>query len=185
MAGYYPSNCDLNIPPHTCDPCETTEYGVLRSAGFIHKDFAFTDGDTENVADWQQGILDEQILVIPATNGEMPAPSEILKQGYGDTAEILIGFDFTANFNDPNFASNCDFYNALVGNRNFKFFYRTQNKTYITDVPVTIIPKYAIQNDYNSVVEWNVGLKWKSKNHPCPFDTPEGIFQCFELEEGA
>lgn len=180
MAGYYPSNCDNLIPIHNCDPCESREYGRIRSAGFIHKDFMFADGDTENPVSWQTGITGGQILVIPETNGEMPEPGEKTGPGYGDTMESLLGYDFQARFNDPNFNSNCDFYNALVGNRNFRFFFRTSSKTFITPVPVTIIPKFSVANDLNAEVVWNVLVKWVSASFPCPFNTPEGIFDsCF------
>ena len=179
-SGYYPASCDAEIPTHACDPCEDREFGRLRSAGFIHKDFEFANGDTENPEEWKRGMESKQIIVIPDTNGEMPEPSEKVGAGYGDTVETLLGYDFTAKFNDPNFASNCDFYNAIVGNRNYKFFFRTSSKTYITPVTVTIIPKFSVANDMNAEVTWNVLVKWISNQFPCPFNTPEGIFNaCF------
>ena len=178
--GYYPSTCDSSIPVHACDPCETREYGRIRSAGFIHKDFLFALGDTTNKSEWIRGIDEGQILVIPSTNGEMPEPSEKTGPGYGDTTETLLGYDFQAKINDPNFVSNCDFYNALVGNRNFKFFFRTSSQTYITDKPVTIIPKFKIDNDLNAEVVWNVSVKWMSAQFPCPFITPSEVFdKCY------
>src|ERR1043165_2054271 len=130
MVGYYPGGCDVSIPVHACDPCEDREYGRIRSAGFIHKDFSFTDPTNE--LEWQTGINERKILVIPATNGEMSEPSEKTGPGYGDTTETLTGFDFTAKYADPNFKSNCDFYTSLVGNRNFLFFFRTSSQTFIT-----------------------------------------------------
>ena len=183
--GYYPTNCDTQIPVHACDPCEEKEYGRIRSAGFIHKDFEFLNGDTTNASEWARGINEGLILLVPATNGEMPEPSEITGPGFGDTTETLIGYEFSAMFNDPNFASNCDFYQALVGNRNFKFFFRTSSKTYITPVTVTIIPKFKVDNDETSLVLWNVSVKWKSALFPCPFNTPESVLQsCYIPEVG-
>lgn len=180
MAGYYPSGCDNLIPDHSCDPCEEREFGRIRSAGFIHKDFIFANDDTTDVAEWSRGIDARQIFVVPETNGEMPEPSEKTGAGYGDATETLTGYDFSAKFNDPNFTSNCDFYNALIGNRNYKFFYRTSSKTYITEVPVTIIPKYKIDNDLNSEVVWNVSVKWMGQTFPCPFETPDAVLtQCY------
>jgi hypothetical protein len=184
MPGYYPTNCDVLIPVHSCDPCEEKEFGRIRSAGFIHKDFHFLNDDPTNVSEWERGINEKMILVIPATNGELAEPSELTGPGFGDTTEELLGFNFSATFNDPNFASNCDFYQALVGNRNFKFFFRTSSKTYITPVPVTIIPKFKVENDESSLVTWNVHVKWKSSKFPCPFNTPESVVQtCFIPEE--
>lgn len=181
--GYYPTSCDNIVPDHNCDPCAEREYGRIRSAGFIHKDFEFADGDTTNTTEWQRGISEGKIIVIPETNGEFPEPSEKVGPGYGDTTETLLGFDFSANFVDPNYKENCDFYNALIGNRNYKFFYRTSTQTHITDKTVTIIPKKSIQNDLTSEVTWKINVKWMSNQFPCPFNTPESVFTCFMLEE--
>lgn len=180
MVGYYPSTCDNLIPPHNCDPCADREYGRIRSVALIASDFAFADGDTTDASEWTRGVNEGKIIVIPATNGELPEPSEIVGAGYGDTTETLLGYEFSAKYVDPNYSENCDFYNALVGNRNFKFAYRTSSKTHITDKTVTIIPKKQVQNDLNQEVTWNVTVKWKSNQFPCPFVTPEGVFdECY------
>jgi hypothetical protein len=182
--GYYPACGETEIPDHSCDPCAEREYGRIRSAGFIHKDFQFADGDTENTLEWARGINERKIYVVPDTNGEMPEPSEKTGPGYGDTTETLLGYDFSAKFMDPNYSENVDFYNSLIGNRNFKFFYRTSSKVHITQTPVTIIPKTQIQNDLNSEVVWGTSVKWMHNQFPIPFNTPEGIFNtCFVPSE--
>lgn len=178
-AGYYPSTCDTEVLDHACDPCEDREFARIRSAAFIHKDFEFADGDTENATEWARGINEGKIIIIPETNGEMPEPSEKVGVGYGDTQETLLGYDFAPFFIDPNYASNCGFYNSIVGNRNYRFAYRTSSKTHITDKTVTIIPKKSIANDLNAEVTWKVQVKWMSNQFPCPFNTPEGVFTCF------
>ena len=178
MTGYYPTTCN-DVPDHSCDPCETVEYGRLRSAGFIKSTFAFTD--ETSTAEWQAGQQSGDIIVIPKTNGELPEPSEKTAPGYGDVVEQLISYEYQAKFTDPNFASNCTFYNTIKGRTGWKFFFRTSSKTYITPVEVTIIPKFGVQNDLNSLVNWNVTVKWLTPMFPCPFNTPENIFdECFE-----
>lgn len=174
--GYYPSTCDDAIPAHNCDPCADREYGRIRSAGFIHKDFVFADDDTTVASEWTRGVDEGKIYIIPETNGELPEPSELTGAGYGDTTETLLGYDFNAKFMDPNYSENVDFYNALIGNRNYKFFYRTSSKVHITQKTVTIIPKTQIQNDLNSEVVWGTSVKWKHDQFPIPFNTPETIF---------
>lgn len=182
--GYYPTLCDDLIPAHNCDPCAEREYGRIRSAGFIHKDFEFADGDTTNASEWTRGIDEKMIYVIPETNGEMPEPAEKVGPGYGETTETLLGYDFSAKFMDPNYSENVDFYNALIGNRNYKFFYRTSSKVHITQKTVTIIPKTQIQNDLTSEVVWGTQVKWMHSLFPVPFATPEGIFDsCYIPEE--
>ena len=176
--GYYPSSCEEQIPAHNCDPCAPREYGRIRSVALVSNTFTFVD--ITDPTEWQTGINAGKIIVIPQTNGELSEPSEITGTGYGDTTETLVGYEFTAMYADPNYAENCDFYNALVGQRNFKFVYRTSSKIHLTPVTATIIPKTTIANDLNAEVVWNVTIKWKSSEFPCPTNIPEGIFdECY------
>jgi hypothetical protein len=177
MPGYYPSGCDSLIPSHVCDPCEQREYGRIRSAGFIHRDFAFTD--PTNATEWQAGIKNKRIIVIPETHGELPEPTEKSGPGYGDNLESLMGYEFHAKFTDPNYAANAEFYNALIGNRNYRFFYRTSSRVHITDQPVTIIPKQHIPDDLNGEVVWTVTCKWQDHKFPHPYHAPDSVFECY------
>jgi hypothetical protein len=185
MIGYYPTTCD-DIPNHSCDPCEAREFGRVRSAGFINQDFVFPNNDPTNAASWQAGIASGDIIIAPFTNGDIADPSPKTGPGYGDVVEEVLSYDQSGMFNDPNFVSNnkSGFYNALVGRRNMLFFFRTSSQTYITDVPVTITPKYKVDNDLTSNVVWNVAVKWQSIAMPVAFNTPDGIFEdCFEQGE--
>jgi hypothetical protein len=171
---YYPSNCDANIPSHGCDPCEQREYGRIRSAGFIHKDYVFSDPTM--ASDWITGIDAKSIILIPETNGSLAAGAAKLGPGYGETTETLLGYDFTAKFNDPNYVSNAEFYNALVGNRNYKFFYRTSSHVHITNNTVTIIPNTEIKDDLNGEVVWMNEVKWIDNQFATPIASPDGVF---------
>jgi len=178
MAGYYNNSCDDVTYDHTCDPCEDVEYGRIRSIALIEEGFEFT---TEtNAAEWTAGQTAGTILVIPRTNGELPAPSPKTGPGYGDEVERLLGFDFNLKFTYPNYASNCDFWNNAIGKK-YKVAYRTSSKTHITPKVVTLIPMTKIDNDLNSEVNWQVECKWQHNQFACPFNTPEGVFdECFQ-----
>lgn len=180
MAGtYYPIVCD-NVSDHYCDPCEVQELGRVRSAAFIAADFQFLNDDPTNPTEWERGINERKIFIIPFTHGEVPLQSPKMGPGFGETVETLIAYDFTAKYFDKNFASNCQFYNEIKKGQNYYWAYRTSTKTYITDKTVTIIPGYAVQDDLTSLVNWEVGVKWQSPNFPCPFATPTGVFdECF------
>ena len=180
--GYYPSNCDSLLPSHSCDPCEAREFGRVRSAGFIHKDFVFATAPHNGsmAADWISGIDSKAIILIPETNGSVAAGAAKVGPGYGETFETLLGYDFTAKIHDPNYVSNADFYNRLVGNRNYKFFYRTSNHVHITNVPVTIIPNTEVKDDLNGEVTWHIDVKWIDQQFATPIATPGGVFdQCY------
>ena len=177
MAGYYPSGCDA-IYAHNCDPCEDREFGRVRSAGFIHKDISFTD--PTNSAEWLAGLQAGTIIMIPETNGDVAKGAAKMGPGYGETADTLLGYDFSAKVNDPNFKSNCNFYNSMIGKRDYRFFYRTSSQVFITNVPVTIIPNTEVKNDLNAEVVWELDIKWIDNRFPCPVNTPDNVFDtCF------
>jgi hypothetical protein len=180
-SGYYPSTCE-DIVPHDCDPCEPSEFGRVRSAGFINQNFSFSD--PTSTVEWQNAINDGNVISIPFTNGEIPMPTAKVIPGYGDTLEQLINYEFTAKFNDPNFVSNTNFYNSIAGQRTWLLFYRTSSQVYITPVTVSIIPMYTVPNDLQSKLVWEIQVKWIYNQFPVPFNIPENIFEsCFELGE--
>ena len=181
--GYYYSNCS-DLPQHDCNPCENREYGRIRSAGFISKDYYTTliasPGDPTV---WAAGQDANLVIVIPETNGSVSAGSAKMGPGYGETVETLLGYEFTAKFHDPNFISNAGFYNALIGQRNYYFFYRTSSQTYITNVTVTIIPNKEVKDDLNGEIVWENTVKWVDKQFELQIDTPDVVFDdCFTGE---
>jgi hypothetical protein len=179
---YYPSNC-TDLPLHDCDPCESREYGRIRSAGFVSKDYYSTlVASPNNPSVWAAGQAQNLLIVIPETNGSVGAGSAKMGPGYGETVETLLGYEFTAKFHDPNFVSNAAFYNALIGQRNYYFFYRTSTQTFITNVTVTIIPNKEVKDDLNGEIVWENTVKWVDSQFELMIQTPEGVFdECFTL----
>lgn len=172
MSYYYPSNCDL-LPDHALSLCDEVEYGRIRSAGFILLDHTF---DATRTDEWQHGIIYKKIIVIPETNGDSPKATPVMAPAYGLRPESVIGYEFTAHYTDPAFLTNCDFYNAAVGNMNYRFFYRTSSHVFITDVPCSITPNRDIKNDLTSEIVWEVDVKWLSKSFACATPIPPYVF---------
>lgn len=175
---YYPSGCDTEVGEHFCNDCETPEHGRIRSVAFIKDSFAFTDPTSPT--EWRNGIQSKEIIIIPKTNGSFDGGSEVEGPGYGDQSSKLIGFNFQAVYNDPNYKENADFYNALKRSKNYRFAYRTESQIHITDNTVSVIPKNPVGEDLTSEVTWNVTVKWSDSDLPVPFDVPAGIFDCFD-----
>lgn len=175
---YYPNGCGVTVGDHYCNDCEAAEKGRVRSAGFIRSDFAFTD--PTNPTEWVNGIRNKQIIVIPKTNGTFDGGSEVTSPGYGDQATKVTGYNFTSVFNDPNYALNADFYNALKRSSNWKYFYRTSSKVHITEVNVNVIPKNPVTDDVNSDVVWQVNVTWSDEDLPVPYTAPAVISTCFD-----
>jgi hypothetical protein len=175
---YYPAGCDAAIGDHYCNPCESAEHGRLRSAAFVAQDFEFTDPSSPT--EWAAGIAAKKIIIIPETNGSFDGGSEVETPGYGDQQTKLVGYNFQATYNDPNYALNADFYNALKRSRNYRFAYRTETKVHLTTNTVQAIPKNPVAEDLTSEVVWNVLVKWSEADLPVPYDVPEGIFSCYD-----
>jgi hypothetical protein len=179
MAGYYPSTCVDVVPPHTCDPCLPKEYGRIRAVAFIKESYVFLDITSQ--LEWEAAIMNGDVILIPKVHGALPEPSEQLGAGYGDTVETLLGFEFVLTYFDPNYAENCDFYNAIKGQQSYKLMYKTETKGHVTQNTVTVIPKAPIDDDLNSEVVWMVQVKWKDIDHACPFVFPAEVLKCYEL----
>jgi ferric iron reductase protein FhuF len=76
--------------------------------------------------------------------------------------------------------SNYSFYNHLIGQRNYYFFYRTSSQTFITNVTVTIIPNKEVKDDLNGELVWENTVKWIDNKFELQIDTPDGVFDdCF------
>ncbi len=169
---YYPSSC-VTLVAHDPNPCEEREFGRIRSAGFIQVDYNF---DATDASAWLAGLSGGQIIIIPETNGEAPKGSPIIGPRYGLHVGAVLGYDFEATYEDPNYNSNCIFYNQLIGNLNYSFFYRTSSSVYFSNVPVTIIPNRTVKNDLSDDVVWEVQVRWIANQFPCGVPTPDSVF---------
>lgn len=178
---YYPSGCEQAIPPHYCNPCPVPEHGRIRSIAFIDKGFSFID--PSDPTEWQQGIADKKIIIIPQVNGTYDGGSEVEVAGYGDQQTKLTGYNHQLTYNDPDYKHNCDFYNAIKWTRNYKLAYRTETQVHMVDDIVQVIPKNPVTEETTSEVVWNVLVKWSGEDTPCPYDAPIGIFEnCYAYE---
>jgi len=172
MPIYYPG-CPTGQAAHICSDCPPKELGDIRSYGYVKSDFTFTD-ITDNT-EWNTGILAGDIYVVTHARGSLTTNPTIVS-GFGDTVEELDGYEFEAVVFDPNYADNCNFYNDIKRNKDWKFFYRTETKVHISDTVATIVPKPVIGEDKKASVIWEVSNKFIQTDIPCPSDIPTGIF---------
>jgi len=145
MSVYYPSGCDALIPPHFCDPCEEIELGRIRSVAFIKNSFAFVD--PSNPVEWQAGFASGDIILINQTKGTFDGGAEVESPGYGDQSTRLTGYNFQLQYQDPNYRTNCNFYNAIKNSRAYRVAYRTATQIHISENTVQVIPKNPVQDD--------------------------------------
>lgn len=179
---YYENSC-IDAGEHFCDPCGRVESGRVGTVAFIDDDFVFPGGDLSNHLSWLTGINAGKIAVIPAVSGSLADPTAKEIPGTGRQLTRLIGYEFAATFQDPNYVGNCTFWNKIKLARNKKFAYWSETQVHLTNVPVVIIPGNAVPEDINSPVEWKVQVKWADKDLCCPMDKPYGIDNCPALGE--
>ena len=177
MSIYYPAGCDAEIPEHVCDPCEVIEQARVRSVAFINTSVAIAD--PSNPVEWQTAFDAGLIHLIPQTKGTFDGGAEVESPGYGDQVTRLTGYNFQLQYQDPNYKTNCNFYNAIKSSRSYKLAYRTSTQIHMVDATVQVIPKNPVSDDVNGEVVWDVLVKWSGSDLPCPFDVPPTIFdQC-------
>lgn len=183
MSLYYPaSSCGgTTVPAYACNPCPSYEYGRIRSVAFIKNSFTFTD--PSSTAQWTTGVVAGDIIVIWKTQGNYDGGVTSEQVGFGDSATVNGNTTHTLVFKDPNYSSNCDFYNAIKGSSDYTIAFRTSSQIHLAGAPVTITPKNVIADDINSVVVWEVQVKWTNPDSPCSYTTPASIFDsCFIVQ---
>jgi len=181
MPIYYPG-CDTDeLPEYQCDPCNDFEKGRVRSSGFVTAAYKPTiDANPTLTSAWTAGILSGDIIIIPKVIGSLDTPDPITGTGYGNDVEIILGRDFTLSYRDPNYKENCVFYNTLKRQTGkWHSIYRTGTQTHISNETATIDTRAPITENLEDNLEWNVTAKWRGQDQPCPFETPEGVFDCF------
>lgn len=174
MSIYYIADCDEQLPDHICDPCEDFEGGGVRSFALIKNSFSFVD--PSDPTEWSAGIDSGDIIVIPQTKGSYDGGSETEGTGYGDQQSRVTGMNHQIQLQDPNYASNADFYNTVRGSRAWKGAYRTETKVHLINRTLSLIPKNPVQEDLTTDVVWDITIKWSDKASPVPYDVPPGIF---------
>lgn len=180
MAIYYPGdNCQNEVPEHLCDPCDAIELAGVRSVALIDDGFTFTN--PESATEWEQGVADGSIFIIPNTNGTFDGGAPQEGQGFGDNPTSLDGYDYTLNYMDPNFTGNWDFYNNIKNVRNgYKVAFRTGTRVVMSDTTCTILPKNPVVADVKARVNWDVTVKWTSQNLPRDYESPSSIWSCVQ-----
>lgn len=181
MAITYPAGCDEEELVHFCDECEDPELARVRAIAFIKQSYVFTNPAL--ASEWITGIESGDIIIIPATRGSFDGGTPKLVTGYGDVAEKYASSDYSLTYFDPNYKTNRDFYNALKRSVNYKVAYKTETLVHMTDKVASIAPKAPVVDDVTGYVEWEVNVKWSSKNEPTAHIAPVGIFSCFEVTE--
>ena len=181
MSVYYPaSNCGGtgSIPTYSCNPCPEYEYSRIRSVAFVKNTWSFTD--PSDSTEWDAALTAGAAIVIWATSGSYDGSTIDELVGFGDAETQNGGATHVLTYKDPNSTTNCDFYNAIKQSSDYTVWFRTSSKIWGAGAPVTITPKLPVSDNLKDVLTYEVTVKWQNASLPCPYDTPDGIFnQCY------
>lgn len=173
------SDCEDQTPDHVCDPCESIEKARIGAGAFYKNTFV----DPTNPTEWQDAINNGDVIILPAIRGTFDGGSPVEAAGYGRQSTNLTGYNFTANFLDPNYKSNGDFYNNIKRSRLWKFAYLTETQVHLSEQIVSIVPTNPVTENTTDDVTWNVAVKWAGPDLPKPYDAPAGIFdECIAVQ---
>lgn len=179
---YYGANCQDEVPSYQCNACPEREKGGITTVAFIKKDFAFVD--PTDPQEWIDGIEAGSIMVIAKTRGSYDGGSAKYGEGYGRIKQRLLGYDYKLNFQDEDFKANKAFYDAIDDSNNWKLAFFTETLVWLTDTPVTVGVKDAVDTDIEKDVIWDCEVTWFYKNKPRKYDAPAGIAEsCIGLAE--
>ncbi len=172
---FYPQGCE-DLIDHICSPCPEAESGRIRHIAFVSTSFTFSD--ITNPIDWANGIMNGKIIVLPNVNGIYDGGSPVFAASAGDLPQRLVKRNFKINFTDPNFFSNCNFYNFIFKSPNYRLAWVGETVIQISDKAVNIAPKEPIGEAIESERYWEVECTWSQFNTPCHYSIPAGIFMC-------
>lgn len=180
---YYPSGAACaggELPQYSCVPCVDPELGRVRSVFLVRSTVNFINPSSP--AEWNGYILAGDVHIIKDTQGNYDGGVITELVGFGDQEIINGGILHTLLWRDPAIKENCDFYNALLSQTEWKLGWRTENYIWFSDTVATYSPKVPVPDDIKGYVTYETTAKWTNNAIPCPFDTPVGIFdRCFAV----
>lgn len=179
MSIYYPtSDCAGGVvPDYTCNPCPDYEYGRIRGIALIKNTYVDTlIAAPTNSALWAAGVDAGDVVIIYKTQGNYDGGATQELTGFGDDATFNGNTTHTLVYRDPNTVDNCDFYNAVRGSSAYTVAFRTSSKVWFAEESVTITPKNVVQDDINTVLAWEVTVKWTNPDSPCPYGVASNIW---------
>lgn len=155
----------VELVQHTCQPCDETEGGRVRSI-VLGKYSAFADVETfataiSSASAIQEAIGSGNVIIIPRTSGTTTSEPNT-GEGYGDEDERLLAYTRTVEYQDPAYKENGDFYEAAE-TAPWYLAFRTESLLHIAQSTVRLRVTDPVEADLASNVTWNGTLTYKTK----------------------
>lgn len=171
-------NCQVFPPAYIelvgCD----VEPGSVVAVAFVDEDVSFTD--ITDPSEWTTGLTySSDIIIFQEVRGAYakPAVTEIPGKGSQDTR--VVGRKHELTFRVESVKGNDNFWNTMNRSTNYKVAFVIGNDygllMYVTK-NVSIDAAAVVQEAIDSIVEWDVSVKWSDINVPSTSNVPTGIF---------
>lgn len=149
---------------YTCDPCNETEGGGIRSLCLLKKGAVIPNPYVK--ADIEALVLANQLWVMAETRGTFDGGVPKMVTGYGDKKERQIGADYTLQVKDPIYADNYEFWQGVENVEDWNVAFRTETQLAVIYSDCTITTKAPAEEGLDSEVVWNIEVKWSAKIKP-------------------
>lgn len=166
---------------YTCDPCNTTEGGGVRSFCFVKKGTAIAT--PLNLSAWTAAVQAGDIIILAATRGTYDGGTPKMGTGFGNRKEKLLGHDYVMQVKAPTYAENAEFMAAVENIEDWNLAFATETQMHIVSSDVTVTTKGAVEEGIDTEVLWNIEAKWFSKTKPVitPLAPISTLLKCFEV----
>lgn len=163
---------------YACGQCIETEHGRIRSVAIVKTSYVATlmAANTALDSTWTTALSTGNIFALYATQGSYDGGTTAELVGFGNQATMNGNTTHIAQFKDPFYADNCDFWNDLRNSSEYTFCYVTENYVHFGEETATWTPKNPVADDINSNLTWDVQAKWTNPDSPCPYAKPASFF---------
>ena len=159
---------------YTCDPCNETEGGGVRSLCLIKKGTTLQNPLTK--IGLQALIAQNKLWVMPETRGTFDGGTPKMAVGYGDKKERQIGSDYVLQVKDPVYSENAVFWGQVENIQDWNIAFRTETQLAVVYDDTMITTKDNVEEGLDTELVWNIECKWFSKSKPVLIAYPKGLF---------
>ncbi len=107
-------------------------------------------------------------IIIPNIRGASNGGALVEGAGFGFMSSHVIARNYEITFVDPNVEDNCDFYNSIENQFNYRFAFITENFIWVSTYPVSVTHTIPIQEGRDTEVVVNVTVKFSETESICP-----------------
>lgn len=158
------------------------EPGSITAMAFVEEDVDFETNpdDIENPANWINLAYAASVIIFQEVRGSYPRPAATEVPGKGKQDIRVVGRKHQATFKVNSVKGNDSFWNTMNKATNYKAAFVVgidYDLLIYVPVNVSIDAALLVPESTDSEAEWEVVVKWSSKDVPRTHNVPAGIFE--------